>query len=76
MISIACRSDGATKTSDWAPQPDLSKVDEVGFTDLMPWAAADVRPTSAGSKSTERRCPDRLPGNPRAPRKNKIFNGT
>lgn len=30
-----------TKTSDWAPPPDLSKVDEVGFTDLMPGAAAD-----------------------------------
>jgi len=38
-----------TKSPDWVANVDLSKVDEVGFTDLMPGAAADRGHGSSGA---------------------------
>jgi hypothetical protein len=42
-----------TKTSDWVEHPDLSKVDEVGFTDLMPGAAADNGHGTSGASRVD-----------------------
>jgi hypothetical protein len=42
-----------TRTSDWVVNPDLSKVDEVGFTDLMPGAAADNGHGTSGASRVD-----------------------
>ena len=42
-----------TRTSDWVLNPDLSKVDEVGFTDLMPGAAADRGHGTSGASRVD-----------------------
>jgi hypothetical protein len=42
-----------TKTSDWVANPDLGKVDEVGFTDLMPGAAADRGHGTSGASRVD-----------------------
>ena len=42
-----------TRTSDWAANVDLSKVDEVGFTDLMPGAAADNGHGTSGASRVD-----------------------
>lgn len=40
-MGLASRASFTTRTSDWVLNPDLNRVDEVGFTDLMPEAVAD-----------------------------------
>ena len=42
-----------TRTSDWVTNPDLSRVDEVGFTDLMPGAAADRGHGTSGASRVD-----------------------
>jgi len=42
-----------TKTSDWVEKPDLSRVDELGFTDLMPGAAADNGHGTSGASRVD-----------------------
>ena len=42
-----------TKTSDWVEKPDLSRVDEIGFTDLMPGAAADNGHGTSGASRVD-----------------------
>jgi len=42
-----------TKTSDWVEKVDLSRVDEVGFTDLMPGAAADNGHGTSGASRVD-----------------------
>ena len=42
-----------TRTSDWVLNPDLSKVDEIGFTDLMPGAAADDGHGTSGASRVD-----------------------
>ena len=42
-----------TKTSDWVANPDLSKVDEFGFTDLMPGNAADDGHGTSGASRVD-----------------------
>ena len=38
-----------TRSADWVLNPDLRRVDEVGFTDLLPGAAADEGHGSSGA---------------------------
>lgn len=40
-MGLISRASFTTRTSDWVFNPDLNRVDEVGFTDLMPGAVAD-----------------------------------
>ena len=42
-----------TKDSEWVVNPDLSKVDEVGFTDLMPGNAADRGHGTSGASRVD-----------------------
>ena len=42
-----------TKSPDWVANVDLSRVDEVGFTDLMPGAAADRGHGSSGASRVD-----------------------
>jgi hypothetical protein len=42
-----------TKTSDWVLNPDLGKVDEIGFTDLMPGNAADDGHGTSGASRVD-----------------------
>jgi hypothetical protein len=42
-----------TRSADWVVNPDLSRVDEVGFTDLMPGAAADNGHGSSGASRVD-----------------------
>jgi len=35
-MGLVSRASFTTRTSDWVLNPDLNRVDEVGFTDLMP----------------------------------------
>jgi hypothetical protein len=42
-----------TKTSDWVANPDLSRVDEVGFADLMPGNVADRGHGTSGASRVD-----------------------
>jgi len=42
-----------TRTSDWVLNPDLNRVDEVGFTDLMPGAVADNGHGTSGASRVD-----------------------
>jgi hypothetical protein len=42
-----------TKTSDWVANPDLSRVDEIGFTDLMPGNVADRGHGTSGASRVD-----------------------
>ena len=42
-----------TRTSDWVEKVDLTRVDEVGFTDLMPGAAADNGHGTSGASRVD-----------------------
>jgi len=42
-----------TKDSEWVVNPDLSKVDEVGFTDLMPGNVADHGHGTSGASRVD-----------------------
>ena len=42
-----------TRTSEWVANPDLSKVDEIGFTDLMPGNAADNGHGTSGASRVD-----------------------
>jgi hypothetical protein len=52
-MGLISRASFTTRTSDWVLNPDLTRVDEVGFTDLMPGAVADNGHGTSGASRVD-----------------------